>query len=63
MQKTCFGSRRRTGVRQRAKTRLKNTHKIEIRKNFYLKIPLYYQNSDNKAVFLYDLSLCVFVLR
>ena len=37
MQKAWFRSRRRTKVRQRAKTRLKITHKNEIRKNFYKK--------------------------
>ena len=55
MQKTWFRSRRRTKVRQRAKTRLKITHKNEIRKNFYLKIPLYYQFTIIKRFFLYDL--------
>ena len=34
-----------------AKTRLKITLKNEIRKNFYLKTPLYYQFFDNKAAF------------
>ena len=55
MQKTYFRSRRRTRVRQRAKTRLKITHKNEIRKNFHLKTPLYYQFFDNKAVFFIKL--------
>ena len=56
MQKSWFGSRRRTGVRQRAKTRLKNTHKNEIwefyLENFYTK-PLSLSFFDRKSWFLY----------
>ena len=56
MQKSWFGSRRRTGVRQRGKTRLKNTHKNEIwefyLENFYTK-PLSLSFFDRKSWFLY----------
>ena len=52
MQKTWFRSHRRTKVRKRAKTRLKITHKNEIRKNFYLKTLFYYEFFDYKTEFL-----------
>ena len=41
----------------------KNYIKIEICKNFYLKIPLYYHFFDNKAVLIYDFNSCNFILR
>ena len=41
----------------------KNYIKIEICKNFYLKIPLYYHFFDNKAVLIYDFNSCNFVMR
>ena len=63
MQKLWFGSRRRTKVRQRAKTRLKTTHKIEIRKNFYQKCRFTIDILDNKTAFFIILISCDFVLR
>ena len=63
MQKSWFGSRRCTGVRQRAKTRLKTHVKIEIRKNFYIKISLYHQILDSKAISFFIFLPRVFVLR
>ena len=63
MQKSCFGSRRRTKVRQRAKTRLKNTHKIEIRKNFHKITAPTVAFRTVRAEFSLIIYSCIFVLR